>query len=71
MKVDPEILGSPDSVLLGGVSLLTLALRTGDEGVIRQVLEYDNDIDKIIPVSVAMFRDLRSLFMGCVMQGCP
>ena len=46
VKADPEILGTPDSVLLGGVSLLALALRTADEGVIRQVLEYDRDVDK-------------------------
>ena len=49
VKADPEILGTPDNVNLGveGFSLLSLALRTGDEAAIRQVLEYDCDVDRI------------------------
>ena len=49
VKADPRILGTPDSVHLGAeeYSLLSLALRTGDGAAIRQVLEYDNDVDRI------------------------
>ena len=49
VKADPEKLGTSDSVHLsvGAVSLLSLALRTGDEGAIRQVLEYDSNVDRV------------------------
>ena len=49
IKADPGILGTPDSVHTGmeGFSLLSLALRIGDEAAIKQVLEYDSDVDRI------------------------
>ena len=60
VKADPEILGTPESVLLGGASLLTLALRTGYEGAIRQVLEYDSDVDKTISTPDSISPDLQT-----------
>ena len=60
LKADPGTLDTLDSVHLGveGISLLSLALRTGDETAIRQVLEYDSDVDRIS--STQNIRSLRT-----------
>lgn len=50
-KADTKTLARRDSVHFQGDSLLSLALRTADEGIIKQVLEYDSDIDRRKPTS--------------------
>lgn len=50
-KADTKTLARRDGVRFQGDSLLSLALRTADEGIIKQVLEYDSDIDRRKPTS--------------------
>ena len=70
VKADPEILGTSDSVHLGvgAVSLLSLALRTGDEGAVRQVLEYDSNVDRVSspPDSEPFYTPLEWLCVACL-----
>jgi len=43
---DAETLGPPDNVHCSGASLLSLAVRTTNQRLVEQVLEYDNDVDR-------------------------
>ncbi len=45
-KLDAETLGPPDNVQCSGASLLSLAIRTANKSFLRQVFEYDNDVDR-------------------------
>ncbi len=45
-KLDAETLGPPDNVQCSGASLLSLAIRTKNKPFLRQVLEYDNNVDR-------------------------
>lgn len=45
-KADPKILGPPEQVSCRGLSLLSLAVRTADQTFVKEVLQYDNDVDR-------------------------
>ena len=60
VKQDPVILGTMDSMLLGGFSLLSLALLTWDEGVVKEVLEFDRDVDRIFSVPDCSYLPLKT-----------